>query len=118
MSTKEMKPQYDNLAVIHHDCDLLWEQFTKVASTPFRPKYGAEPSVLAACIRISSSEQNLEYLGSYCLKQINSDDGLRQSLPSVVCNALQAEHELAAIHIRLAGYVLKGCKNGRLPLTI
>ena len=114
----KMSPQCDNLAVVHHDCQLLWSQFSKVLSTLFHPKYGAEPSILAACIRISSSEQNLEYLGSYCLKQINSDAGLRQSLPSVVCNALQAEHELETIHIRLAGYVLKGCKNGRLPLTI
>ncbi|MBU3626717.1 hypothetical protein ICN48_10790 [Polynucleobacter sp. JS-Safj-400b-B2] len=114
----EMTSQYDNLAVIHHDCELLWSQFSKVLSTPFHPKYGAEPSILAACIRISSSEQNLEYLGGYLLQKINSDNQTRQSLPPLVAEVLQSAHELKVIRMQLASYVLKSCKNYRLPLVI
>ena len=113
-----MTSQYDNLAVIHHDYELLWSQFSKVLSTPFHPKNWVEPGILAACIRISNSEQNLEYLGGYSLQKINSDNRMRQSLPLLVAEAIQSAHELKVIHMQLAGYVLKSCKNCRLPLVI
>lgn len=113
-----MKSQYDNLETICNDSRLLFDSFLTILGRSFDPKYYAEPSTLAACIRIASSKQNLDYFGGYCLKRISNKENLKSPLPINLIHYLEDKRELEVSHLDLGSYILKACKNGRLPLSI
>ncbi|MES2585819.1 MAG: hypothetical protein V4536_02760 [Pseudomonadota bacterium] len=112
-----MKKHYDNLQTIHHDSKLLFDKFANLLKQSFDPRRHAEPSTLAACIRMGSCEQNLDYLGAYCLQRIK-EHGATQPPKLLTEHTSDASQTPEAIHLGVANYVLKSCRNGRLPLLI
>jgi hypothetical protein len=104
-----MSKQYDNLAEIHADGQMVANYFMRLLNTPHSPKTFANSRVLAACIRLSSSEQNLEYVGTYVRRQSELDVNLLQSIP----RALIEDPNVTT----LAKFVIRACKHSRIPLT-
>ena len=104
-----MSQRYDNLADIHADSELIAAQFKVLLVTPFLAKNVASPRILAACIRLSSLEQNLEYTGAYLKRRIEMDGDLLELVPRALVEG--------SSFIALAQYAIRACKHSRIPLS-
>lgn len=104
-----MSKQYDNLADIHADSELIAAQFKVLLLTPFSAKNIASPRILAACIRLSSLERNLEYAGAYLKQQMELDGDLLELVPQALVEGSN--------FIALAQYAIRACKCSRIPLS-
>jgi hypothetical protein len=112
-----MTDKYDNLAQVHADSELLLILFEKLLHQSFSPKFCVEPSILAACIRLLSSDHNLDYFGSYLQKRFQSNASLYGALPEVLIQFL-SQNANQNKPLFIARYVIQSCKNSRPPLAI
>ena len=103
--------------LVETDCNLLAEHYFRIAALGYTNcRHNVLSGILASCIRLSGSEAGLEALGNRITKAMR--ESISADTSSIISKFIAQAPEGVDIDLTVGKYVVKACKNGRIPSIV